>query len=688
MLLFPRSESTGAQNHGKRKAQLADGLERKPNLSVVVVVYNMPREAPRTLLSLSASYQRHIDAGDYEVIVVDNGSDPPFDPSEIVGLSGNFRLIRIDDAPPSPAQAINRGLAEARGDIIGVMIDGARIVTPGLLNFARHGACLYDKAVVATLGWYLGHDFQRSSMQCGYDHAREDALLNSVDWPNDGYRLFEIGTMDESCVDGWFQPIGESNALFLRRGLWELLGGFDERFDAPGGGIINYDIFCRVLECPDAELVILLGEATFHQLHGGVATNAPQERQRDNLARWYSQYDSIRGRPVDVPRLKRSPTYVGTLPRAALARMVRAAIHPIPQYGEQPLGAGFNQELWKCPSSRSSDQTIAGLVDLAENEFRHGRDEAACAVARLIRSRAPDEPGPQHLLSLVSPWLHPGEVPSDTQRADYHLALGEAHRMLRENEAAASNYRAALTFNRDLREAHLGLAMLRMPGDDYLVWLERLYSALVPESVIEIGIFQGATLALLLPPTVAIGIDPAPTVKFPLKTETHIFTETSDEFFAAHRAEKLLDGRPLSVGFIDGLHLFEQALRDFIYLERWCGRRSIILFHDTVPLDEPTQRRSRETQFHTGDVWKTILCLKHYRPDLDIFTIATFPTGLTVVTGVDPASRVLTDRYEEAVARFMDTSFSAVECTLEIMLNVVPNDWSLVESRLKERRII
>jgi len=147
-------------------------------VSVVVVVYNMPREAPRTLRSLSADYQRHIDADDYEVIVVDNGSNPPFDPRELDHLSGNFRLIRIDPAPPSPARAINRGLAEARGDIIGVMVDGARIVTPGLLHFARHGASLYDRAVVAALGWYLGNDLQRFSMQYGYDQAREDALRN------------------------------------------------------------------------------------------------------------------------------------------------------------------------------------------------------------------------------------------------------------------------------------------------------------------------------------------------------------------------------------------------------------------------------------------------------------------------------------------------------------------------------
>lgn len=665
--------------------QLLEKLKRKPDVSIIVVVYNMPREAPRTLHSLSAGYQRHIDPDDYEVIVVDNGSNPPFDPRVVESLSGNFRLIRIDPAPPSPAHAVNRGLAEARGNIIGMMIDGARIVTPGLLHFARHGTRLYDKSVVATLGWYLGHDFQRWSMQCGYDQAREDALLDSIDWPNDGYRLFEIGAMDESSVDGWFQPIGESNALFLRRELWEMLGGLDERFDAPGGGIINYDTFIRVLELPDTEFVILLGEGTFHQLHGGVATNAPPDRQLDNLARWYSQYEAISGKPVAVRRLKRTPTFVGTLPRPVLARIARAAVHPIPQYGEHPLGADFDQKLWTCTPSRPSDETTARLVDLAEGEFRQGREAAACAVARLIRKRAPDECGPQRLLSLVSPWL-PGEVPPEPQRADYYLALGEAHRILGEDHEAAANYRNALTFRRDLHDAHHGLAKLRMPGDDYLVWLERLYRLLMPRTVVEIGVRYGESLAQVQPPAVAIGIDPTPSVKFPLKTETHIFAETSDEFFAAGRFEKLLGCQPLSIGFIDGLHLYEQALRDFINLERCCGPRSLILLHDTIPVDESTQTRECQTAFYTGDVWKTILCLKHYRPELDVFTIPTPPTGLTVVTGLNPTSRVLTDQYEGAVARFIDTSFSAIECILETMLNVVPNDWDIVQSRLKERQ--
>ena len=661
---------------------------RKPNLSVVVVVYNMPREARRTLYSLSVDYQRHIDPDEYEVIVVDNGSDSPIDPKLIEGLTGNFRLIRIDPASPSPAHAINRGLAEARGEIIGVMIDGARITTPGLLHFARHGARLYDEAVVATLGWYLGHDLQGWSKRYGYDHAREDALLDSIDWPRDGYRLFEIGTMDESSVDGWFQPIAESNALFLRRELWELLGGVDERFEAPGGGLLNLDTFFRVLERPDAELVILLGEATFHQLHGGINTNASPERQSDNWQGWAGEYEAIRGRPYQTSRSRRAPTYIGTLPQPALARMVRAAMHPASRGFEQPLGTNFNKELWaRTVPARSADGILARLVDLARNDFYLGRFEASCAVARLVCERAPDEQGLERMLSLVASCV-PVNGPPHAQGADYHLALAEAYRILGETETAAVNYRAALTFNRDLPQAHLGLAALRMPGNDYLVWLERLYRELAPETVIEIGVYQGGSLALLRPPTVAIGVDPNATVLAPLKTETHIFAETSDEFFAQRRSETLLAGRPLSVAFIDGLHQYEQALKDFIGLEVFCGPRSVILIHDTVPLDEATQSRTQNTVFYTGDVWRMVLALKHYRPDLDIFTIATPPTGLTVVTGLDPVSTVLTDRYEEAVARFLDMPFSAIEGVVESALNIVPNDWDFVQGRLQERRII
>lgn len=660
---------------------------KKPAVSVVVVVYNMAREAPRTLYSLSAAYQQNIQADDYEVIVVDNGSNPPLQRKVIDDLTGNFHLIRIDGGSPSPGPAVNRGLAEAGGEIVGVMVDGARMVTPGLLHFARHGASLYEQAVVTALGWYLGYDFQGFAQQGGYDQAQEDALLQSIEWPNDGYRLFDIGTLDESSVDGWFQPISESNALFLRRDGWKSLGGFDERFDSPGGGLVNIDTFSRVIQAPGAQLVILLSEGTFHQLHGGTSTNAVPESQHLECQGWAKQYADIRGRSYEVPPRTHPPTFIGTLPRPVLAKMVRAAIQPSSRRFEEPLGTDFNKELWTSHYPRPADQTVAALVDLARNEISHGRFESACAVARLTRQRAPDEPEPQRILSLVGPWLNV-LGPPQAQAAHYYLALGQAHRLLGENEIAASHYRRALTYNSNLADAHAGLSLLRMPGDDYLVWLERIYTSLAPESVLEIGIYQGVSLAKVRAPTKAIGIDPNPTITYPLRAETHIFAETSDQFFSQHRAQKLLGDRPLSVAFVDGLHLYEQVLRDFINLESCCGQRSIILLHDTVPLDEATQSRSMDTQFHTGDVWKVLLCLKHYRPDLDIFTIATAPTGLTVVTGLNPTSTILKDNYEEAVSRFIDTPFSSIESNRESALGMIPNDWNMVKTRLKQRGIL
>jgi tetratricopeptide (TPR) repeat protein len=438
--------------------------QRRPEVSVVVVIHNIPREAPRTLLSLSAAYQRHINADDYEVIIVDNGSNPPLDPKFVRGLKGNFRLIRLDSAPSSPAHAVNRGLAAARGDVIGVMIDGARIATPGLLHFARHGARLYEAAVVAAPGWYLGYDFQRWAMLAGYDQAREDALLASIDWPRDGYRLFEIGTLDESSVEGWLLPIAETNALFMRRELWTMLQGLDERFDFPGGGLVNLDIYARALEVPNSRRVLLLGEGTFHQVHGGVATNQHPEQISQSMAKWLTQYEQIRGRPYSIPNPERPPTYVGTLPRPALAHFVRSAVAPIRGHTDLTLGPAFEQQLWSLhPPVPAADPTIAAVVKLAQEQFRLGRYPAAVSIARLIRERAPDEPEPQRLLSLVACGLDQGYP----MEGEYFLALGEAYQLLGDSERAASNYRKALTFDRNLVRAHQGLASLRMPGDPY-----------------------------------------------------------------------------------------------------------------------------------------------------------------------------------------------------------------------------
>jgi len=272
--------------------------------------------------------------------------------------------------------------------------------------------------------------------------------------------------------------------------------------------------------------------------------------------------------------------------------------------------------------------------------------------------------------------------------AALYLARARACRLLGDVEAAAAAYQAALTFNDNLVESYVGLSELRMPGEGYLSWLARFQEALSPETYLEIGVATGQSLALARPPTRSIGIDPQPRVKVPLTAETTVFNETSDKFFGEGRLASLLAGRPLRLAFIDGKHEFAQSLRDFMHVEASCDKNSVVLMHDTVPLDEVTQRPIKQKEFFTGDVWKTVLCLKQYRPDLNIFTIATPMSGLTVITGLNPESRVLFTNYDAAIARFSDMPYSQLEHDMKNALNMVSNEWPVVEQRLRARGII
>src|SRR5436305_14802667 len=100
----------------------------------------MARELPRTLLSLAPAYQRDV-RDDYELIVVDNGSKRAPRTGELAYLGGTIRVLECSSPSVSPVMAVNQGLRAAKGELIGVWIDGARMASPGLLK-----ACLASLA--------------------------------------------------------------------------------------------------------------------------------------------------------------------------------------------------------------------------------------------------------------------------------------------------------------------------------------------------------------------------------------------------------------------------------------------------------------------------------------------------------------------------------------------------------------
>jgi hypothetical protein len=104
--------------------------------------------------------------------------------------------------------------------------------------------------------------------------------------------------------------------------------------------------------------------------------------------------------------------------------------------------------------------------------------------------------------------------------------------------------------------------------------------------------------------------------------------------------------------------------------------------HDTAALDETTQKVPPITRFHTGDVWKMVPALKALRPDLDVFTIATPWTGLTVVSGFGK-TRYDSSWIVEARKRFSNAGFADIEADLSEALCLVANEWQPVMTRLR-----
>lgn len=267
----------------------------RPELSVVVNFYNMSREAERTLASLGRAYQRGIEDLAYEVICVDNGSTPPMDADWVASFGPEFRLYRPERPQPSPVSAMNAAAAQAAGAYVAVMIDGAHVLTPGVVAEAVRHLRAEPPAVVALRQWFIGGD-QRWLSQVGYTREQEDILFDRINWPQDGYELFRIGApMDESPGTWIASGLSESNCLFVPMTVWRAIGGFDEAFVTPGGGLANLDLFTRAAAACAGGVTCLIGEATFHQYHGGTTTNV-HDGEKDALVEAYQrEYVALRG---------------------------------------------------------------------------------------------------------------------------------------------------------------------------------------------------------------------------------------------------------------------------------------------------------------------------------------------------------------------------------------------------------
>ncbi|RED18423.1 class I SAM-dependent methyltransferase [Pontivivens insulae] len=191
-------------------------------------------------------------------------------------------------------------------------------------------------------------------------------------------------------------------------------------------------------------------------------------------------------------------------------------------------------------------------------------------------------------------------------------------------------------------------------GLNYRRFLRQMHARIPVEWYMEIGCRTGDTLAGVTAKT--IGVDPFFRVEANVIRQKPVFMafqQTSDEFFASKFLER--NDVRLSLSFLDGMHLFEYLLRDFIGTERNSLHEGAILMHDCCPSTEEMTTRDLDNLpkgAWTGDVWKILPILQRWRPDLIVDVLDCSPTGIVIVRNLDPDNRVLEQNYDEIIATF------------------------------------
>lgn len=171
-----------------------------PQSAIIIPSYNRPEQLARCLEAAAAQ-----DAGDYEVIVVDDGSPSPLN-SVCSQFGDRVRCVRQENA--GPARARNTGARSTNATFLAFTDDDCRPRRDWLSNLIAANAGETDRMVGGLVVNALPGDPYASASQALCDF------------------LYDYFGADEGEM-----PFFTSNNIGVSREGFERLGGFDETFD-------------------------------------------------------------------------------------------------------------------------------------------------------------------------------------------------------------------------------------------------------------------------------------------------------------------------------------------------------------------------------------------------------------------------------------------------------------------------
>lgn len=279
-------------------------------------------------------------------------------------------------------------------------------------------------------------------------------------------------------------------------------------------------------------------------------------------------------------------------------------------------------------------------------------------------------------------WLR-GAIEINDRIPDFYDNLAAALIADGRTDEARQHLEHALEMQPNRDTARTQLARMLLPGDSYPDLIEKLLRWREPKVYIEFGILKGRTLALAKAPTFALGVERNPKVEHRFEAPTRVYDMEPLDYLKSGRMESVTGRKSFDIALMRAPRSFEEAYDLFAALEGMASKDGIILIHGTLPSDPVAGASERQSTFWVGDQWKLVPCLLDTRPDLNIFTVPAFPTGLTFVTGLKRRTTKLTKNRDENLAEYFGSDVPTPEEWKRIF-NLASDNWTAIRRRLSK----
>lgn len=188
-------------------------------------------------------------------------------------------------------------------------------------------------------------------------------------------------------------------------------------------------------------------------------------------------------------------------------------------------------------------------------------------------------------------------------------------------------------------------AISDLQGRNYIEVISDIIKIIAPDSYLEIG---GSDIDIATAtdcPTILVGpaysCSDTPLTPRPI---LGLYRIKPDLFFSSYCANAIL-GRKVDVSVVRDLHYHEDLLGIFAAIEKASVPNALVILHNCIPVESAIADRSpphtvevpHRAGWWVGDAWKAVAALRHVRPDLRISALDANPSGLVLITNLNPA---------------------------------------------------